>query len=147
MKTFENVTVYTLGNTSIRHVRCRTLSVEVGPYAQHEFAIHLTCVPKGQRKNRSLIVMGDDTVAMVAAGMDSPEPRSPWENNGGILSQTIGYVSREDLEEELRALLGNSEVVYDSAHDLLTFIEDNYQLPDWLNDALTNPVTSKVRLL
>lgn len=60
-KTLKNVTLYTkgdpmcinLGNT--RKIECRTLTIEIGPYAQHENAVKLTWIAKGQRREREMV--------------------------------------------------------------------------------------------
>jgi hypothetical protein len=56
-----NVTLYTRGDTSfmslgnIMKTECRSLKIEVGPYAQYTNAIQVTFVPKGGRRARTMV--------------------------------------------------------------------------------------------
>jgi hypothetical protein len=54
-QTYTNVTLYAptgVMSSNLVKFECRTLRVEVGPYAQYAAAVRLTYVPKGSRKER-----------------------------------------------------------------------------------------------
>jgi hypothetical protein len=56
-QTFKNVTLYTRGDSmamtsELRKIECRTLTIEVGPYAQHENGITVRFLQKGKRNER-----------------------------------------------------------------------------------------------
>lgn len=57
-QTYTNVTLYAptgVMSSNLVKIECRTLRVEVGPYAQYAAAVRFTYVPKGSRKEREHI--------------------------------------------------------------------------------------------
>lgn len=81
-QTYTNVTLYLkssfMGN--IKKVECRTLRVEVRPYAQHSNAVHVYFIPKGRSKERK----ERETyrpATLVLEGWGHPDPDSDWDES------------------------------------------------------------------
>ena len=97
-QTFSNVTLYTKGDSmnmnlgNIRRIECRTLTVSVEPYAQHENGIKLTFVPKGKRVAREMSQSSfADVVILAGHGHMDPDgaflPERPGSTPGVTVAQ------------------------------------------------------------
>jgi hypothetical protein len=98
-KTLTNVTLYTKGDPmcmnigNIRKIECRTLKIEIGPYAQYENAIKLTWIAKGQRREREMVQTSfPDAVILTGHGHVDPDsahlPERPGATPGVMVSQS-----------------------------------------------------------
>lgn len=76
-QTHTNCTLYLkspmMGN--IKKIECRTLRIEIRPYAQHSNAVHVYFIPKGQRKEREEIETYRPAT-LVLEGWGHPDPDS-----------------------------------------------------------------------
>jgi hypothetical protein len=90
--TYTNVTLYApLGvmSTNIVKVECRTLRIEVKPYAQYAAAVHLYFVPKGSRRERSCVETSCPAV-IVLDGYKQMDPDGIYDES---TRKTTGNVS------------------------------------------------------
>lgn len=90
--TFTGGTLYTEGAFGISRTEVKDITFKVGIYAQYDFAMAVTFVPKGKRKEVGRWITPRDFVAFVPAGIPAPDPEAPW---GATETTATGLTSRQ----------------------------------------------------
>ena len=66
-------TLYLRGDLGVTAIRCRSVAVDVGEYAQYRAALFICYVDKGRRREVECVQAYQPSV-LVVAGHDAPEP-------------------------------------------------------------------------
>ena len=129
---YTNVTLYAptgVMSSNLVKIECRTLRVEVGPYAQYAAAVRFTYVPKGSRKEREHVETYRPC-AVILAGHGHMDPdglfdESTRKTEGNISTVRSRYLScdprwQSDFDAKLAGYVaeGKGRIVADfRGHD------------------------------
>lgn len=106
-------TLYIRSMISIIKVEVNKVRSEVGPYAQYKSAVTLRYLPKGKRKERSMVETSHPSL-VVLDGWGHPEPAGMWDESTTVDGMTRGrYASCDpkmgsDFAEMLSSYLNKS---------------------------------------